>query len=251
MRILLALVLFLLATLSQAASTLLSGGQITELADGSQLVFDLSGPTAYRSFMLANPPRFVVDLKNTTGRNLRHRLRSADVQGVRTGSRDGRDLRVVVDLRQASFSKATILDERDGRLVLDIFRHRPPVFEDPGEVAYVTPPRPSPRPITPVSVTLPSLELLSQTALPVAKASVAIPQQPRVHAQTATPQPQLRRRDILIAIDPGHGGKDPGAVGPNGTREKNVVLAIARRLERLIDARDGMQAFLTRDRDVY
>jgi N-acetylmuramoyl-L-alanine amidase len=59
------------------------------------------------------------------------------------------------------------------------------------------------------------------------------------------------RRPIIVAIDPGHGGEDPGAIGHRGTYEKNVTLAIARRLKRLIDAEPGMRAMLTRDDDYY
>ncbi|MDR5866685.1 N-acetylmuramoyl-L-alanine amidase [Halomonas koreensis] len=58
-------------------------------------------------------------------------------------------------------------------------------------------------------------------------------------------------RDIVIAIDAGHGGKDPGAVGPSGTHEKDVVLALARRLARRVNDAPGFRAVLTRDRDVY
>lgn len=58
-------------------------------------------------------------------------------------------------------------------------------------------------------------------------------------------------RDIVIAIDAGHGGKDPGAIGPAGTREKNIVLAVARELKAVIDAERGLKAVLTRDSDVY
>ena len=62
---------------------------------------------------------------------------------------------------------------------------------------------------------------------------------------------QQSRRDVLIAIDPGHGGKDPGAIGANGYYEKNAVLAISRRLARLIAREPGMQSMLTRDGDYY
>ena len=58
-------------------------------------------------------------------------------------------------------------------------------------------------------------------------------------------------RDVLIAIDPGHGGVDPGATGRRGTREKNVVLQIARRLAAQIDAQPGMRAVLTRNSDRF
>ncbi len=58
-------------------------------------------------------------------------------------------------------------------------------------------------------------------------------------------------REVVIAIDAGHGGEDPGAIGPNKTREKAVVLQIARELKKAIDAEPGMQAVLTRDGDYY
>lgn len=58
-------------------------------------------------------------------------------------------------------------------------------------------------------------------------------------------------RPLVIAIDPGHGGQDPGALGMNGTREKDVTLAISRELARQINATPGLKAFLTRDRDEF
>ena len=58
-------------------------------------------------------------------------------------------------------------------------------------------------------------------------------------------------RDIVVAVDAGHGGEDPGATGKNRTREKDVVLAIARELKRTIDARPGMSAVLVRSGDYY
>jgi N-acetylmuramoyl-L-alanine amidase len=67
----------------------------------------------------------------------------------------------------------------------------------------------------------------------------------------AAGQEKAARRPIIIAIDPGHGGEDPGAIGRRGTCEKNVTLGIARRLKALIDAEPGMRAMLTRDDDYY
>src|SRR3546814_9441233 len=58
-------------------------------------------------------------------------------------------------------------------------------------------------------------------------------------------------RPILIALDPGHGGEDPGAIGRSGTREKDIVLSIARRLKKLIDSQPNMRAYLTRDNDYF
>jgi N-acetylmuramoyl-L-alanine amidase len=58
-------------------------------------------------------------------------------------------------------------------------------------------------------------------------------------------------RDVIVAIDAGHGGVDPGSIGKGGTREKNVTLAIARRLKERIDREPGMRAVLTRDSDHF
>jgi N-acetylmuramoyl-L-alanine amidase len=63
--------------------------------------------------------------------------------------------------------------------------------------------------------------------------------------------PLTNGRNIVIAIDAGHGGTDPGASGSHNTREKDVTLAIARRLQQVIDAEPGMRAVLTRDGDYF
>ncbi len=58
-------------------------------------------------------------------------------------------------------------------------------------------------------------------------------------------------RPLVVAIDPGHGGQDPGAIGPSGKREKDVTLAVARELARQVNATPGLKAYLTRDTDVF
>ncbi len=58
-------------------------------------------------------------------------------------------------------------------------------------------------------------------------------------------------RTLVVAIDPGHGGQDPGAIGPTGKREKDVTLAVARELARQVNATPGLRAYLTRDTDVF
>ena len=62
-------------------------------------------------------------------------------------------------------------------------------------------------------------------------------------------QPGMRH--LVVAIDPGHGGQDPGAIGPTGKREKDVTLAVARELARQVNATPGLKAYLTRDSDVF
>jgi len=79
-------------------------------------------------------------------------------------------------------------------------------------------------------------------------ASVVRPEPAPVHAAHA---PQEGGRDVVIAVDAGHGGLDPGAIGRGGTREKDVTLAIARTLAERINAEAGMRAVLTRERDEF
>lgn len=97
-------------------------------------------------------------------------------------------------------------------------------------------------------------EMLAQQSNAQAQAQVpgsqVVPEAPAapVEVQPAQPHPQ---RDIIIAVDAGHGGEDPGAIGPAGTREKDVVLNIARRLASDINNTPGFKAVLTRDSDYY
>jgi N-acetylmuramoyl-L-alanine amidase len=96
---------------------------------------------------------------------------------------------------------------------------------------------------------------------PVPAAQAAAAAAPEVAAATA-PRPvmpsdasrirmQPGMRALVVAIDPGHGGQDPGAIGPTGKREKDVTLAVARELARQVNATPGLRAFLTRDTDVF
>jgi N-acetylmuramoyl-L-alanine amidase len=80
-----------------------------------------------------------------------------------------------------------------------------------------------------------------------AAAATAVAAAAPIKAEHARPE----ARDLIIAIDAGHGGEDPGAIGMHGTREKDVTLAIARALERAVDAEPGMRAVLTRSGDYF
>ena len=96
----------------------------------------------------------------------------------------------------------------------------------------------------------------------VASTTPAQPQPAPAETEPAAPRPampgdasrirmQPGMRTLVVAIDPGHGGQDPGAIGPTGKREKDVTLAVARELARQVNATPGLRAFLTRDTDVF
>jgi len=126
----------------------------------------------------------------------------------------------------------------------------PPPTGQPGGSASVAPGRTQ----QPTRATGPPVDQIAQIAAatqtgagaagPVSTAATARPR-----AEPVLPGSGLR--PLVIAIDAGHGGKDPGAIGPGGTYEKHVVLAIARELARQINATAGMRAYLVRNSDVY
>jgi len=199
------LFLFLL-THSLATFAAVAVGGIRTGTDGNatRVVFDLSGGVSHKVFTLDKPSRVVVDLKGATvdpalaakvdGRGL--------IQRVRTGVRDGGDLRVVLDLERDARAKSFLLkpEGNEGyRLVVEL------------------------EPVT-------------------AKAATRM-----APTMTVPPAP----RDLIIAIDAGHGGEDPGAIGPGGTYEKDVTLAVARKLAQLVDKEPGMKAVLIRSDDTY
>ena len=88
------------------------------------------------------------------------------------------------------------------------------------------------------------------TAAPAAPSSTAV-QTPAPPAEAATPVPESIDRLVIVALDPGHGGEDPGAIGPTGLREKDVVLQIALQLRDRLNEQRGMRAMLTRDADFF
>ncbi|HET8819328.1 MAG TPA: N-acetylmuramoyl-L-alanine amidase [Xanthomonadaceae bacterium] len=89
------------------------------------------------------------------------------------------------------------------------------------------------------------------TGVPAPVAQPVAPAPPRPAAQPPAPLPQQPMRPLIIAIDAGHGGQDPGAIGKGGSREKDVTLAISRELARQVNATPGLKAYLTRDTDVF
>ncbi|WP_136064559.1 N-acetylmuramoyl-L-alanine amidase [Modicisalibacter radicis] len=205
--------------------------------DHVRLVFDMAGAPQANIFSLDNPRRLVIDLEDS---RLEANLAGVDLEGsaiseIRSGTRNGDDLRVVLDLERPVEPRHFTLapnDQYGHRLVVDL--------EYPGESAIEDP-------IDPIESMIREQEIAAGRAQTEAIAS-GRPAETVDAATAAKPHP---KRDIIIAVDPGHGGEDPGAIGAKGTREKDVVLAIARKLKSLIDATPGFKAILTRDGDYY
>jgi N-acetylmuramoyl-L-alanine amidase len=213
------LLLLVFALNPAVAGVQVADGRVVESSAGTQIIFSLSAPVKYSSFLLDDPPRFVVDLGNARLNKSGLPLQSADVQGVRAGPRNGSDLRLVVDLTALWRGEVRAEPASSGsgqQLIISILRNQQPDSREIGLGAAV---RGGVSP-TPVQ---------SRTA----------------YRKVAS------RKEVVIAIDPGHGGKDPGAIGPRHTREKEVVMQISRRLQALIDREPGMRAVLTRNGDHY
>jgi N-acetylmuramoyl-L-alanine amidase len=205
-------------------------------------------------FILKDPERLVVDIEgidlNATIKELIAKIQPNDpyIQQVRVGQNRERVVRLVFDLKSEIkpqvFTLAPI-GEYKYRFVIDLYPAVPldPIaaliqkgdwFKDlPSESqppAIAEAPQPAPAPSTPAAT------------------PEKTPEPPAV-AQNET---KLKlNRMITIALDPGHGGEDPGAIGGRGNYEKNIVLSIARRLKRRIDAQPNMRAMLTRDGDYF
>ncbi|MBB3343629.1 N-acetylmuramoyl-L-alanine amidase [Luteimonas sp. RC10] len=127
-------------------------------------------------------------------------------------------------------------NDATSRLIAEMARARAPATPAPQPVA--------PTPVPAASAAAP----VAQAPVPTPEAAVPAPRSAAPPLPTAV-GPGMR--PLVIAIDPGHGGQDPGAIGPSGTYEKHVVLAISRELARQINATPGMRAHLIRDNDSY
>ena len=194
--------------------------------DNTRLVFDLSGPVQHSVFTLSAPDRLVIDINGATlGAPLTVSTSNTPINSVRSAQRTPSDLRVVIDLKKAVTPKSFVLApnaQYGNRLVVDLYDQ-----EADAIAASAPPPTPAPPATTP--------------AVPVTPAQPAI---------KLTPVPS-GKRDIVVAIDAGHGGEDPGASGSRGQHEKDIVLQIAKELQRQINAEKGFRAELTRTGDYF
>jgi N-acetylmuramoyl-L-alanine amidase len=197
--------------------------------EGTRLVLDLSAPVRHEVFTLENPDRIVIDLSNA--RLAMHKALpdgQGPVRSVRSGPQDDGDLRIVLDLASRQTVKSFMVPpDGDGghRLVVEM----PPV---PGATLATPAAAPS------------GNQVLAATSAVLARETAAVVNPVKSVASA-------KGRDLVVAIDAGHGGQDPGAIGRGGTREKDVTLAIARRLAAVVNAEEGMRAVLIRDGDYF
>lgn len=216
--------------------------------DSTQLVFDTSVPaTDHQMVALRNPDRLIIDVAGgvLAGSLPQAPVNHPAVRGVRAGIRDREHLRLIVDLKKDVMARSRVVAEKSGghQLVVELYGSGQAIPLDQTVPTHAsTPPVAAAIPTTKASV----LTRTVGAARPVAAKPSAPRREPSRQA-TAPVEP----RDLVIAIDAGHGGDDPGAHGANGTDEKYVTLAIARRLADLVRQQPGMKPLLIRNGDYY
>jgi N-acetylmuramoyl-L-alanine amidase len=251
--------------------------------DYTRVTIESDGMLATKQLFVGTPPRLAVDIEgvelSTELRELVGRVKPNDpyISGIRVGQNAPGVVRLVIDLKQNALPQVFNLPPvaaYQHRLVLDLYptvvadplealiRERmndatapaaTPAAPDPlGELIAQQSARPSSSPSTSSATSTISTGTASNAPPKVASSGPsATPPKPPV----ASTPPSKTDRLIVIALDPGHGGEDPGAIGPQGTQEKDIVLSVALKLRQRINATtingNPMRAFLTRDADFF
>ncbi len=218
-------------------------------ADYTRVTLEHDAPLKFTHFTVENPDRLVVDIEgvefNSVLDSLARKVTTDDpyIKLLRAGRYKPGVVRLVMELKTKvapQVFEVKPAGEYGHRLVLDVYPLTP---VDPlmslveGRKDAVEP-----------------LKLEAETKVPETQAKKAepapAPEAPEIRTSRKSGKPIVDRL-VTITLDPGHGGEDPGAVGRGGTYEKNVTLAVAKRLKARLDAEPNMRAVLTRDSDFF
>ena len=270
---LLALLPALLAWTPASAATTVSSARVWPAADYTRLTLEANAPIEYKFFSINNPSRLVLDLEgvdaNAALESLASKVSPADpyIKLVRVGRFKPGVMRLVLELKaevKPSVFTLKPVGEYGHRLVLDIY---PLQSLDPlmallqvpdAKIAALggpTTPDKASAEKGPAAPTEPVITAAKPTEIPP-PASTSEPTK-GVDEKFAKAEPPRKKtrleftRLVIIAIDAGHGGEDPGAHGREGSNEKDVTLAIARRLKDKIDEEPNMRGVLIRDGDYF
>ena len=229
------------------------GVRIWPSEDYTRITLESDTPLPITQQILTNPDRLVVDVQglelNPTLKDLVAKVKPNDpyVSQIRVGQFQPGIVRLVFDLKEPIKPQLFTLDpvgEYNYRMVFDLYPTTPP---DPLMELV----RSSAKKESALTKSNEEIDLIAQFAT---KKEKEAPKNPVAQAIPETKEPPAAakyKRLITIAIDPGHGGEDPGAIGAAGSREKNVVLSIARRLKEKIEGEAYMRPYLTRDGDYF
>lgn len=237
-----ALLTLLVTPVSNAAEVRLIAVRVWPAADYTRVTLESDDLPKFTQQMVKDPARLVVDIEgvefNSVIQSLPDKITAGDpyIKLIRAGRNRPGVVRLVIELKADVNPQVFTLPPvgtYKHRLVLDLY---------PSE------------PVDPLMALLDKnghmkSETVAEAPAPVEPAKIDSPQpQPTEPVKQKKP---FNGRMITIALDPGHGGEDPGAIGRGGTMEKHVTLQIARRLKQRIDAEPGMRAMLTRDADFF
>lgn len=195
------------------SATQIRNARLWNSSDKLRLVLDLSGPVQYKTFSLSAPERLIIDLSGArlSGDFSQLALGNTVIRAIRSGHFGQGDTRIVLDLAEPVRLNSFLLPPQDGQ------GHRL------------------------------VLDLSNAAVVPRQLAAASAPA-----LQRETPADRAHpKRDIVVVVDPGHGGKDPGAVGARGEREKDVVLSIAQLLAKRLKREKGFTVKLVRNDDFF
>ncbi len=230
----------LVSPVGRAAATKIIAVRVWPSEDYTRITLEGADDLHFTHQIVKNPERLVVDLEgiefNSIIEHLPDSISEADpyIKLIRAGRNRPGVVRLVVELRREIEPQIFTLKPYAGyghRLVLDLY---PPEQDDPL--------------LALIEKHSPDEAAVGNAASPQRGERVTARASPKPRRSGATPAVD---RLITVALDPGHGGEDPGAIGRRGSFEKNVTLSIARRLKARIDAQPGMRAVLTRDGDYF
>ena len=254
--------LFLLLSLPHAQAAIsVSSARIWPAQEYTRLTLESAKPIRHNLFTLQNPERLVIDLEDVdisaALNELAGKIGNNDpyIKSMRVGRFKPGVVRLAFDLKtevKPQLFNLNPVAEYGHRLVLDIY---PAIAIDPLMALLTQPKSKLPEAIektaavsgVPATPEAPKVaKALSELPPSAAPGTSVKPDKPPVKNI-----PEIRTRTLVIAIDAGHGGEDPGAQGYSGTHEKNVTLAIARKLKEQLDDTPGMRGVLIRDGDYF
>ena len=223
----------LLCTVEANASVQVNDFRIGNQSDGVRVVFDMNQSVNYRVFLLDSPQRLVIDLDNTAINNVFTGVKNQIVSKARVGKLDGNNKRVVLELaRPVVVKKAFMLQPQSGkpwRFVVDAKLATAAEFKNHIGNKHI-----------------------------VTNDTKFVPQESKTDenwfgfgSQNNNTSGKAAKRKRIIVLDPGHGGKDPGAIGAHSkTYEKNITLAMGKELQEIL-RRKGYTVYLTRSTDIF
>jgi N-acetylmuramoyl-L-alanine amidase len=220
----------------------------------TRMTLESTTPIQFKYFQLKNPDRLVIDIQGSATNQVLQELgkkvlpRDPYITSLRIGQFNPETIRIVMDLKTTVnpqvFSLAPVANFKN-RLVVDLYPTKSVAIEQEKN--------------DPLMALLQDYShgKINSDGTSQAQATAPTPpvtKRPDNNPPVGTKPPASRSRPLqrqpIIMIDPGHGGEDPGATGPSGLREKNVVLAVGRMVKRILDGY-GYKTYMTRNEDIF